>query len=71
MNTEKTKLTLERMKRGMSQGEFSRQIGVHQSIISGIERRRMVPGERHRTAITEALGVREEALFDANTGLAR
>ena len=71
MIAEKPVLVLERMRRGMTQGEFSRQTGVAQSILSGIERRRYVPGEKHRAAIMEALGMRTEDIFDERTGLAR
>ena len=65
-----TELKIARLRRGIQQKDMAQKIGIHGSILSGIENRRIVANARQRAAILEELGEDEGVFFDAN-GLAR
>lgn len=65
-----TELKIARLRRGLQQKDMSQKIGLHGSILSGIENRRIVANARQRAAILVELGGDEADFFDAN-GLAR
>lgn len=65
-----TELKIARLRRGLQQKDMARKIGLHYSVLSGVENRRIVANARQRTAILGELGGDEADFFDGN-GLAR
>lgn len=65
-----TALKLARMNRGLTQKKVGELAGVHSSIISAVEARRLVTGAENRKAIVKIVGGSERDFFDERTGLA-
>lgn len=65
-----TELKIARLRRGIQQKDMAQRIGLHYSILSGIECGRIVGNARQRAAILGELGGDEADFFDVN-GLAR
>lgn len=65
-----TELKIARLRRGLQQKDMAQRIGLHGSILSGIENRRIVANARQRAAILGEIGGDETDFFDGN-GLAR
>ena len=60
---EPTRLRAVRRALGVSQSDLSRRVGIHQSLISRVERCLIPTWPRLRRAAAEALAVTEDVLF--------
>ncbi len=59
----KTRLQKAREQKGLSQTKLAIIAGLHPSVISNIERGRVLPGPGHRQRLARALEVATEELF--------
>lgn len=66
-----TELKIARMRCNLTQKEVAKRTGIHPTVISNIEGRRLVANQRYRGAILEVIGGAEADFFDESTGLAR
>ncbi|NLK18792.1 MAG: helix-turn-helix transcriptional regulator [Synergistaceae bacterium] len=65
-----TRLTIRRMRQGMTQRALAKKIGIHPYVLCGIERRKLTASPERRAAILAVLGG-SEAVFFEPSGLAR
>jgi len=65
-----TEIKIARLRKGIQQKDFAKSIGIHYTMVSNIECRKMVANEKQREAIIGALGGDEADYFE-QSGLAK
>lgn len=66
----KTRLRIERMRKGLNQVEMAKKINMSPPTLCALEGRRLVAGEKHKRILEQALEIPAAELFEDN-GLAR
>jgi transcriptional regulator with XRE-family HTH domain len=65
-----TEIKIARLRKGIKQSDVAREIGLHYSVLSGIENKRIVASEQQRKAILGVIGGSEADFFEPS-GLAK
>jgi transcriptional regulator with XRE-family HTH domain len=66
----KSKIKIERMRKGLNQLEFAKSINLNAPTLCALENRRLVASEKHKWILEAALGIPASELFEEN-GLAQ